>query len=92
MGSRKMGRHWRTKKGRKVPTLREIKRVKAQISEVRAPSESEIYEQIAKSLRRQKKTSSRKYRTKTNQRKNLCKKEKQIVKNINAKKSRQTAA
>jgi len=92
MGVRKVGRHWRTKKGRKVPTLREIKRVKAEISEVRTPSESEVYEQIAKSLRRQKKTRSRKYRTKANQRQNICKKQIKKVKQNYAENTRQTAA
>jgi len=92
MGVREVGRHWRTKKGRKIPTLREIKRVKAEISEVRTPSESEVYEQIAKSLRRQKKTRSRKYRSKANQRKNLCKKEVKVIKQNYAENTRQTAA
>ena len=92
MGGREVGRHWRTKKGRKVSTLREIKRVKAEISEVRTPSESEVYEQIAKSLRRQKKTRSRKYRTKANQRQNICKKQIKKVKQNYAENTRQTAA
>jgi len=92
MGGREVGRHWRTKKGRKVPTLREIKRVKAEISEVRTPSESEVYEQIAKSLRRQKKTRSRKYRAKANQRQNICKKQIKKVKQNYAENTRQTAA
>jgi len=66
MGVREMGRHWCSQKRRKVPALREIKRVKAKISEVCSPSESEINEQISKNIRRQKKTRSRKHRAKTN--------------------------
>ena len=92
MGVREVGRHWRSKKGRKVPTLREIKRVEAQISEVRSTSQGKVDERIAEKIRRQKKTRSRKYRAKANQRKNLCKKEVKVMKQNYAENTRQTAA
>jgi hypothetical protein len=75
MGSREVGRHRRSQKGRKVPTLREIKRVEAQISEVRSTSQGKVDERIAEKIRRQKKTRSRKHRAKANQRQNICKKQ-----------------
>ena len=92
MGSREMGRHRRTQKGRKVPTLREVKRVEAQISEMRPFSQSEVYEQVAKSIRRQKKTRSRKHRAKAKLRQNICKKQIKKVKQNYAEETRQTAA
>ena len=92
MGSREVGRHRRSKKGRKVPTLREVKRVEAQISEVRSTSQGKIDERIAEKIRRQKKTRSRKHRAKANQRQNICKKQIKKVKQNYAKESRQTAA
>jgi len=91
MGSREVGRHRRSQKGRKVPTLREIKRVEAQISEVRSTSQGKVDERIAEKIRRQKKTRSRKHRAKTHQRQNICQKQIKRVKQYYAEDSRQTA-
>ena len=91
MGSRKVGRYRRSQKGRKVPTLREIKRVEAQISEVRSTSQGKVDERIAEKIRRQKKTRSRKHRAKTHQRQNICQKQIKRVKQYYAEDSRQTA-
>lgn len=92
MGSREVGRHRRSQKGRKVPTLREVKRVEAQISEVRSTSQGKVDERIAEKIRRQKKTRSRKHRAKANQRQNICKKQIKRVKQDYAENTRQTAA
>ena len=92
MGSREMGRHRRTQKGRKVPSLREIKRIEAQISEVRSTSQGKVDERIAEKIRRQKKTRSRKHRAKAYKRQNICKIEVKKVKENYAENTRQTAA
>ena len=76
MGVREMGRHWCSQKRRKVPALREIKRVKAKISEVCSPSESEINEQISKNIRRAQEACRWKYWSKAKNGFNLRKKEK----------------
>ena len=92
MGSREMGRHRRTQKGRKVPSLREIKRIEAQISEVRSTSQGKVDERIAEKIRRQKKTRSRKHWAKAKLRQNICKIEVKKVKENYAENTRQTAA
>jgi hypothetical protein len=92
MGSREVGRHRRSQKGRKIPTLREVKRIEAQISEVRSTSQGKVDERIAEKIRRQKKTRSRKHRAKAHQRQNICQKEMKKVKQNYAENSRQTAA
>lgn len=92
MGSREVGRHRRTQKGRKVPTLREVKRVEAQISEVRSTSQGKIDERIAEKIRRQKKTRSRKHRAKAYKRQNICQKQIKKVEQKYAENTRQTAA
>ena len=92
MGSREVGRHRRSQKGRKIPTLREVKRIEAQISEVRSTSQGKVDERIAEKIRRQKKTRSRKHRAKAHQRQNICQKEMKKVKQNYAENTRQTAA
>ena len=48
MGSRKMGRHWRSEEEWAVSTLREVKRLKEKISKMRATCQSHTDDKVAK--------------------------------------------
>jgi hypothetical protein len=65
MGKRKMGRHWGSEEEWAVSALRQVKRIKKEISEMRSTCESHTDDKLAKGECCQTKKSSREYWTKT---------------------------
>ena len=64
MGSREMGRHRSTEEGREVSTVREIERLKKEISKMRPTCKSHTDDKLAKGECCQTKKSSGKHRSK----------------------------